>query len=1146
MCKPKSEGGRRCPIHRYDSMAIVRVLSRETGMPEKMISSQLGSLSGGQRVEKMCDPEQWNDWMREAESRAKALGDDVALERLKKARKFGDEPTNKMLAALDQISTKITREHQINRAHLRAVSRQSGRDIDEVTEKYYRTLMDLSGSGVVEREHETQARRAVYEEMMGDQRRVELQNFPTGRAGWCDGRLEIVTDSGARFAYHGVTEEQWKSISSSSNPLLAASAVVKNHNRYLSEEQADEDAYLYRCARCGQFASSSHACDVSATATLSVDANSPAVEVAGDRLLTYQDLMEQVEDGSVVLGLEDVDAFDDQNPDASILVVADDSKPGVITCLAVCDESTHAVESTDDGFIIERIAPRYEPGSSGESSHSEGSVEPEQLREMALEQGFPVAYPDERSPVEMDGHLVDTGVDYEGRGEPTLTLPNEDFFCEVAETGGGCFSFGYTEHAEDYSIRPPLDPLTGSRFPLWRTDSARSVPVWVEGTVAVTRDADGEVRVVSDRQHLQCGCYDYRQNSDCEHVNYIHHHMPAMVNRLVPQEPTNIHKKGFPWLLGRSSADGSEMDFSARPLKRIADTSLQYRLIIPDVHRDKATLSEAEIADLCATYHHTRSMTSLSTVSHPSQARETLTESNVKLGAEAHFNDEAKVTGTLTFGQSETSQIPDVLRRDLKCTCPDYAENYDCKHVRVVVDQRHLLFDEQGSNNFSITGYSFASFKEEYAYDFEREAMINTRIEGGLTREEAEAAVDSLRLENHSAVENERIERFSTSSDRRMKNSAIELDGEEDQAPYEDYAPVAEKYRAALLDRHASADPEPDAEELDKIRRQVSNDRKKGRSTLEFATANVLSPDGGPSRRFGVELEFQIRPDVSKYDALRHIGQELHAEGLTTQSGQQEYHQGESDAYSAWTFEHDDTVDGEIVSPVLNDDEESWKQLEKVCEVIKRNGGVATVKTGGHVHVSSGTYGFSAAKYTELARMMKDREDVLYRLASNPHSGRHRGMRWCPPNIADVDSHVPAGVQAHYDVYTQSGEERSALNLKGVNSQPEKDHVEFRLWDGSLDPAVIQQQIKISAAMVDRAEVVVEKTGASEQRRSLEGRLGSHRLAEDEFLRTNAYDAESFHQRNNQVVKLVADLFPRAQDRTGVLQLFCMTRWQKV
>ena len=164
----------------------------------------------------------------------------------------------------------------------------------------------------------------------------------------------------------------------------------------------------------------------------------------------------------------------------------------------------------------------------------------------------------------------------------------------------------------------------------------------------------------------------------------------------------------------------------------------------------------------------------------------------------------------------------------------------------------------------------------------------------------------------------------------------------------------------------------------------------------ENATGGLGARDGG--RGFGVELEFDLAGVANQSAALAAIGADLHQAGLTGSSQQTGYHSGRNSGYRQWSFERDSTVSGEIVSPVLYDEPGCWDQLAQVCDIIKRHGGKATARTGGHVHVGCGDFDHTVENHNRLLAMAGEYEDTLYRLSHNPHRPAHRGLAWCSPN----------------------------------------------------------------------------------------------------------------------------------------------------
>jgi len=233
----------------------------------------------------------------------------------------------------------------------------------------------------------------------------------------------------------------------------------------------------------------------------------------------------------------------------------------------------------------------------------------------------------------------------------------------------------------------------------------------------------------------------------------------------------------------------------------------------------------------------------------------------------------------------------------------------------------------------------------------------------------------------------------------------------------------------------------------------------------------------GDARTFGTELEFSFPEGMGHAErrtSLAQIGRELYELGLTESQYQQPY--GASHGVvrrqheRGWSFEEDPTTGGggEIVSPVMHDSAETWQNMQKVCEVLQRNGAVAsrTPATGCHVHVGVGDYGRNVDRHARLVASMKENEDVVYRLSTNPvvtGRPRHRPLGYCAPNPEPAP-----GFREVAQVTNRHWGHHIGLNMQSVSGR-DSDHVEFRTFDASLDPGVIQAQIGAAVYMADDA-----------------------------------------------------------------------------
>jgi len=227
----------------------------------------------------------------------------------------------------------------------------------------------------------------------------------------------------------------------------------------------------------------------------------------------------------------------------------------------------------------------------------------------------------------------------------------------------------------------------------------------------------------------------------------------------------------------------------------------------------------------------------------------------------------------------------------------------------------------------------------------------------------------------------------------------------------------------------------------------------------------------GKDRVFGIEVEFDFPATMERQAqrrALRNIGSTLHDAGLVTVPHQVDagkVHGAYSHSHRrGWVFKTDGSCAGEIASPMMRDDQETWRSLVRVLSTIRAHGGVANRRTGLHVHVSTPEFDSRSREAQRLLTIMHNSFKEWARLSSHPARGKHRGFQYCLPNLgmaayASSEAEKSESLFSSRDVW---------LNFQHVSGFP-NGHVEFRLWDGTLDPAVIQAQVGLSVAAVELA-----------------------------------------------------------------------------
>ena len=366
--------------------------------------------------------------------------------------------------------------------------------------------------------------------------------------------------------------------------------------------------------------------------------------------------------------------------------------------------------------------------------------------------------------------------------------------------------------------------------------------------------------------------------------------------------------------------------------------------------------------------------------------------------------------------------------------------------------------------------------------------------------------------------------------------AAAEAAAEAEAARRAERAEGAEQERS-WLERHAGADnailSEMEAAEFERLMAEAA------RAAPAYEYEDAL---GGSRNTFGVEIEFD-GGDVAA------IARDLHREGLIPAPRQEGYH-SPGRVPGLWSFERDGSVTGgEVVSPVMRDTPEAWRQIERVCEIIRRHGGQATERCGLHVHIGSAPLDTSARRWYRLARIAGGYEDVLFRIAAGGSSGgRHRGAGrgygYSRPGLGGrLRRAEAAGDREAHALRALYGESRGAVeqvirgvispggHYEAVNASGHffRGTVEFRHFNGTLDPVQIQANVKIANGIVQAAQRM--------RSRAAEAALPDRGMP----VGSGARGADPEHRA---VRRFLDTIFSRTRDKMHALWLYATSRWQ--
>lgn len=296
---------------------------------------------------------------------------------------------------------------------------------------------------------------------------------------------------------------------------------------------------------------------------------------------------------------------------------------------------------------------------------------------------------------------------------------------------------------------------------------------------------------------------------------------------------------------------------------------------------------------------------------------------------------------------------------------------------------------------------------------------------------------------------------------------------------------------------------------------------------------------------FGFEIEFRMDSNLSYEERarrLRELAQDLYDEGITSSSYMDSYHssarQGYSDVHATddgtgtWRLEADGSVDGELVTPIMYDEPETWRKVAKVCEIMKRHGAVAHQDAGMHINVGTRSLAGDARAYTNLASFVSLHEDAMVRMASDPRRGTHRNNGYSAAP-ADVPVQGFRDMREVHSWQRQTG--RQSLVNYGHAAGNSSDRVEFRVFDSTLDPGAMQAQARLAVGLVHAAETTAGRPVSTQRER-----WGDHQRRA-----SSAVDGPDALQDSGTVRSLIDLVARRREDKAQLAAVFANTRWSQ-
>lgn len=315
------------------------------------------------------------------------------------------------------------------------------------------------------------------------------------------------------------------------------------------------------------------------------------------------------------------------------------------------------------------------------------------------------------------------------------------------------------------------------------------------------------------------------------------------------------------------------------------------------------------------------------------------------------------------------------------------------------------------------------------------------------------------------------------------------------------------------------------------------NEKLRNGIEVPYDYENALN---GSNITFGIELEFV----GGNADA---IARELYDLGICGYDHRVGYHS--PGINGKWKLERDGTVSsggsgGELVSPVLRDTPETWRNIEKICEVAKRHGATIDQRCGGHVHIGMEPLDTARQRWRRFFKVISGYEECIYRASGGDEGRIRRGHIDYASTFADranYGSTTYISMDNENDVIdlarrVSNNNRYYGINLTNITNSSKPDTVEFRYFNGSLNAKQIQANVKLASGIIMASEkartkdvesISLNVTEAFKRRGNL---LNNHNVTEE--------------RSNKKIAEFMDIIFTRKKDKDALISVFSKNRWR--
>lgn len=168
-----------------------------------------------------------------------------------------------------------------------------------------------------------------------------------------------------------------------------------------------------------------------------------------------------------------------------------------------------------------------------------------------------------------------------------------------------------------------------------------------------------------------------------------------------------------------------------------------------------------------------------------------------------------------------------------------------------------------------------------------------------------------------------------------------------------------------------------------------------------------------------------------------------------------------------WIVEPDSSLHHgkEVDSPILKDNKQTWQDLKSVCDMIKEYAQIG-INSSSNIHI--GSHIIARENLNDFLKIYAAYENIIFRFGYGEYiNSRYSLNDYAAPVSLQLQYYLNKNMDNLFKLPCQKYDAINTNKVVDLGCYRENNTIEFRFFNGSLDPAILQNNVNLIVKLLN-------------------------------------------------------------------------------